>query len=518
MTWLKGFLCGLGLAVGAGGIVAAPTSRTLLFVDDHDILYRAGTQRVFHPFQRYPGNPVIPGALPWQGMVAWMSVYRDPASGKYQLWYQAYPGGAAKDKTRRSVVAYAESDDGEHFRNPNLGLFDFNGDRNNSIVLLSNPGSHDRYGAAVIVDERAADPARRYKMAYYDFSIADDGVERPGLSVAFSPDGIHWTKYPHAPLIRTYYAGTDQPVPFVGEKGREWAVPLTMSDALDAIYDPHYDRFVIYGKMWINGPDGGLGWKHGMGRIESTDFIHWSPPQLILTPDDEDPSYVEFHTAPVFYYNECYFGMLQILNRAVGGGVIDIELALSRDGFDWKRPMRKEYVLPRGAAGAFDAGSMFPCATPVFLPDEIRFYYGGYSKGATSHSMDSTWKTGIGFATLPRDRFAGVRPVALSDQPTLHQPLKNIGQITLKPMRLGPGTKLTLNADVSKGSARVELLNEAGYRIPGFSREESRVIKGDSLRHEVVWEGHPLSSLPAGMYCIRIHLDNAEAFALTVSK
>jgi hypothetical protein len=70
-----------------------------------------------------------------------------------------------------------------------------------------------------------------------------------------------------------------------------------MADALDAIYDPVREVFAIYGKMWIDGPDGGMHWKHAMGRIESKDFIHWSRPQLLLAPDDQDPAWVEFHTS-----------------------------------------------------------------------------------------------------------------------------------------------------------------------------------------------------------------------------
>jgi hypothetical protein len=283
---------------------------------------------------------------------------------------------------------------------------------------------------------------------------------------------------------------------------------------VDAIYDPRRGMFAIYGKMWIDGPGGGMGWKHGMGRIESKDFIHWSQPRLILTPDDDDPSYVEFHTAPVFYHDDCYFALLQILNRAVGGGVIDIEMALSRNGLDWQRPFRKQFALAR-APGSFDGGSIFPCATPVVLKDEIRFYYGAYSGGATGGD-DYAMTSGIGFATLPRDRFAGIRPDLKSDQPTLPQPLKNIGQITLKPIELGSGTRLSLNADASKGTIRVELLDERSYRVRGFSAEDAEPIRGDSLRHAVKWKGRAFDRLPPGRYLVRIRLDNAEAFALDV--
>ena len=38
---------------------AASGSRTLLLVDDHHVLYRSGTERVFHPARLNPTNPVV---------------------------------------------------------------------------------------------------------------------------------------------------------------------------------------------------------------------------------------------------------------------------------------------------------------------------------------------------------------------------------------------------------------------------------------------------------------------------
>src|SRR5256885_10736985 len=55
-----------------------------------------------------------------------------------QLWYQAFAGDAARDKTRRCTVCYAESPDGLNFTRPVLGFFDFNGTNDTSIVLVAN--------------------------------------------------------------------------------------------------------------------------------------------------------------------------------------------------------------------------------------------------------------------------------------------------------------------------------------------------------------------------------------------
>ena len=505
----------LGLFLSCAAIlVASAASRTILLVDDGDVLYRSGTRRELLPFRRFKDNPVIAAReKPWEIAIGWMSVCRQPDTGLYQLWYQAFSGNRAKDPTRRCVVCYAESKDGVHFTKPDLNLFDYNGAPGGNIVLVANGGTSDRYGSSVIVDPNDPDPARRYKMAYYDFT-KDDGQERPGLCVAFSPDGIHWTKHPQAPLLRAFYGNYEEPVPFTDEKGRPWSVPLSISDATDACFDPIRRVFAIYGKMWIDGPRGGMGWKHGMGRTESTDFIHWSPPQLLLTPDDQDAPELEFHTAPVFWHAGRYFALLQDLNRGKGGGVIDIELGVSQDGLRWERPFRKPFVLARSEGRQFDSGSILTCSTPVILENEIRFYYGGYSGGATGDD-DYSLTSGVGFATIRRDRFAGVRAEERSAQSSLRKPLEHVGQITLKPVDLGAFHRLTLNADASTGSGRVELLDEGGRRIRGFSKDECVEITGDSLRHKVGWAGQPDGTLPPGRVMVRVHLQHASLFAVT---
>jgi len=493
-------------------------SHTVLLVDDHDILYRSGTERILTPFKRHVDNPLIAShEYAWEVALAWNSVYRNPDSGVYQLWYQAYTGDQLAQRTYDCATCYAESEDGIHFQKPMLDLYPFQSAKQSNIILIGNGGYSYKYGNYVVVDPAGKDPNRRYKMAYFDFA-GEGADETPGLHVAFSPDGIHWTKHPTTPLSPIAYGrgGLGSPVPFNDDQSEPWHRPLTMSDALDAMYDPVRDVYAIYGKMWIDGPGGGMFWKHGMGRIESRDFIHWSRPELVLTPDDDDPPHVEFHTAPVFYHAGCYFALMQILDRANGGGVINIELAVGRDGMHWQRPFRTPYVLERSEGNQFDSGSIFTNATPVILDDEIRFYYGAYSGGATS-ADDRGHVSGMGLASIPRDRFAGIRTQAISDQATLPEPLAHVGQVTLKPIDLTGYRTLTLNADAShQGKIQVELLDASGYRIRGYSKEDAVDITGDQLRHPVRWKESHLQDLPDGSYMIRIHLERATVYALTL--
>ena len=482
---------------------ASSDARTFLLVDDHDVLYRPGTRRVPHSLTRYPGNPIIKQREnPWEGAIAWNSVRHNPDTGTYQSWYQAYSGSSAREKTKRCVVSYAESKDGLHWVKPSLGICSYNGIHKTNIVLVGNGGNSVNYCCSVVFDPRDREPDRRYKMAYFDWSY-DRGQEYPGLSVAFSPDGIHWRKHPQAPLLRASYGDLGDPLPYHDQAG-PWTVPLAMSDALDAIYDPPRGSFAIYGKMWTDSPEGRMYGKHGMGRTESKDFVHWSRPQLLLTPDEFDPSYVEFHHSPVFYYNHCYFALLQILNRPVGGGVIDVELAVSRNGLDWNRPFRNHFFLARSGGPQFDSGSLFVNPMPVLLEDDFRFYYGGYSAGATG-GPEFPQISGIGLATLRRDRFAGLRPI------------ERVAQITLKALSLTGRQSITINADASAGTVLPELLDADGYRIHGFAETDATPVIGDSLRHPLRWRDKQISELAPGQYLLRLHLVNAEVFAVTVS-
>ena len=518
--------CGLTQAIAADESQSA-AGRTLLLVDDHHVLYRSGTRRLLHKAERRALEPIIAETKPWELAIGWTSIYRHPATGKYQLWYQAYAGKRTSDKKLECVVCYAESDDGLTFTKPELDLFPFENEAKTNIVLIGSGLYGDRYCNSVLVDEREKDPLRRYKMAYYDWSLRDGRIEA-GMHAAFSPDGIRWTKHPQGPLYQTRYGGRGiQPVfadedPFVetpvtGKPPRkEWRYQHTMSDAVDVFYDPRREVFAIYGKTWLDSPLGGGAWKHGIARTQSKDFVTWSKAEFILGPDDRDAPDAEFHTAPVFFHNGCYFSLNQILNRR-GGGSIDIELMTSRDGDKWDRLYREEFFMSRSGSDLYDGRAIFTNSTPVILDDEIRFYYGAYNQTPIGGVQDNSGRrSGVGMASIPRDRFGGIRPLAKSDQTTLRRPVENIGQVTLRPLDMAGCRELTVNADAAQGSFRVELLTDSGYRVRGYTQDDCPPLAGDSLRHAVKWNERSLADLPPGKYLLRLHLNNAAVYALTL--
>ena len=296
-------------------------------------------------------------------------------------------------------------------------------------------------------------------------------------------------------------------------------MPLSISDCIDLIWDPERNVYAVYSKTWLDGPDGKY-WKRAVVRTESKDFIHWSKPQLVMAADEFDihnPADeigqnkdgggikgVQFHSGPAFYYNDMYFSMLQVMFPGGGIGNMPIELAISHDGYKWDRPFRNTFFLPPlDDTSKFDASVIWSNATPIILKDEFRFYYGAYSNPWGEFSPYENTVSGIGFATIPKDRFAGIEPMA------------EIGQVTFKALDLSNCQNISINADAAKGSIRVEILNEDGYRVRGFSKDDAIEIKGDSLRHSVLWTNKNISGLAAGKYRIRVHLEKAKIFALT---
>ena len=488
------------------------TTETLLFVDDHEIMYRGGTRRVLHPPVRHPGNPLIAGRdKPWEVALAYNSVYRDPDSGRYQMWYQAGALGAAPDRAHQCVVCYAESEDGLHWDKPNLGVHAFGEEKDTNIVLIGS-GLGSRYGCSVVVDPGDSGD-RRYKMAYYDHGYDASGQVCAGLFVAFSPDGIHWHKYPddsahpdraassHRPVLAYWGAWYGDRIPLADEIGAEYGV-LRPSDALDAIWDPNLRRWVIYTKIWLNTPEGTYAWKRGVGRVTSEDFLHWSDLEVVLYPDEFDPPGMEMHHAPVFYHQGCYFGLMQRTDPQVRGGIMDIELVISRDGLRFERPFRDEMFIPLAAGGEreWDGGSIFSNATPIRLEDELRLYYGGYSQG-TLTADDTRHISGVGLATLQLHRFAGLRPLQYS------------GVVSLKPRDLSRYRTLRLDAEINQGRILCEITHRSGFRVRGYTREEAvPVVPGAPVQ----WREKSLEQLPPGEYMLQIYLQNAEVFAATL--
>jgi hypothetical protein len=261
---------------------------------------------------------------------------------------------------------------------------------------------------------------------------------------ATSPDGIHWAASA-APVLTAYFGDAGVPVPLAGTPEPQqcvtrgcctcWNLPATVSDVQALTYDPIRRGWSVYHKMWIDGPDGSLGWRRAMGHSFTADFGNWtqSHAQLLVAPDEEDapplsrladqsssrvPS--DLHGAAVHYHAEAglYIGRMMVyyVSTATDSEVIQQELIISRNGIDFERPFRSSrgapFFLARNPSpDAFDHSIVIASNGngPVAVEQdggrmEDRFYYAGLNVAFHGHGTNS----GVGFFSQPTDRYAGV--------------------------------------------------------------------------------------------------------------
>ena len=177
-------------------------SRRELFVDDFLVERLAGgaTLRLHHP---EPREIALVHDAPWEGSGSiYHSVFKD--GGIFRMYYKGMQLDVSKEKvginSHPPFCCYAESDDGIHWRKPELGLHEFNGSKANNIVIASGKLGAlnvDAGAPAVLKDENPAAAAdARYKAFMHS--------SKPNGLIAFkSPDGIHWSPMTDAPLLVT---------------------------------------------------------------------------------------------------------------------------------------------------------------------------------------------------------------------------------------------------------------------------------------------------------------------------
>lgn len=490
-------------AFGAG--VPVIGGKKHLFLDDSLIGSADGVRRVIHPARKHPGNPVIAETEPWEaGAISLFgSVLRE--GGRFRLWYLC--GGK---------LCYAESRDGLDWIRPALDIVQIDGRKTNILLQGSREGTaqpgilpYFREVFGVFRDTRDADASRRFKMGFLSIQENYSGPredpfhkgQRRGMGVAASPDGLHWR------LLNN------------------WATEITCDGGTHWMFDEARKKYVLYGRTKSIAPEldrawGLTGipelpiepathawfkrrhWGRAVARTESEDFLNWDlkdPGQapVVLTADVYDPPGSEVYDLMAFPYGAAYVGLVKVYRRLPNREeVLDIELAASTDGIHFTRVGDRTPFIPVGPVGEWDRfNHSLPTNAPLEVGDELRFYYGGRSRRHSRYDGKDTGQiTGIGLATLPRDRFASL--AASFDG----------GTVITRPVRLEGGV-IHLNAKASFGEIRVALLDSSGNVLAA-----SAPVRQDSLDVPVAWEtGRTVTGMPV---CLRIQLVNAHLFAV----
>ncbi|MEA3365663.1 MAG: hypothetical protein U9Q79_08495, partial [Candidatus Hydrogenedentes bacterium] len=226
---------------------AAIGSRLELLVDDYliETLSGGAALRMHHPI---PREVVLDHNEPWEGSgTGYHTVFQD--GPLYRMYYKAWHLDVQESGVKMphdTVAAYAHSTDGIHWVKPELGLFAYEGTKDNNIVWMGK-GSHD---FTPFKDTRpGCPPDELYKAVGY-------GREPSGLYGFKSADGIHWSLIQEGPIMTGYAFDTQN---------------LVFWDSVRKEYRAYVRDFSKSGYQGIR----------GIRTATSKDFITWTEAQWL---------------------------------------------------------------------------------------------------------------------------------------------------------------------------------------------------------------------------------------------
>jgi predicted GH43/DUF377 family glycosyl hydrolase len=447
-------------------------ARLVLFVDDGDLLTTHKVTRRVHPARKYPHNPILCAEEPWEGegVLPSATVLYDNERMLYQLWYHGYQ--ALSPREERFSLCYATSLDGIHWQKGPLGQIAFNGNRANNLVM---PWGDARLGdviSATILPTFTRDSLACYAMIYVGASI-----HNMGLCLASAPDGLQWTDAADNPV----YGNNQEPV----------------GEVVYCLPEPAVERVAAYYRIPLRAQP-----RATLARMESHDLRHWGNRRAILTTDNQDPADAELQGLTPFRYGDFTLGLLWVYRRH--SGLMELQLAASRDGLTWARVGDRLPFLSVGGPGAFDQQAIVRATMPIVVGNELWFYYAGAEAAATQRAAP-VYR--IGLATLPLDRFVALAADASE------------GSVTTKAFLCSDQTQLLLNAVVNPGGyIQTEVLDEAGQPIAGFTREQALLFEGSVIAERVQWAERPdLASLVGRRVHLRFFLRHAALYAFRLA-
>jgi len=471
-----------------------------LFIDDYIIGELNGAEKILNQPVKHAKNPLIVPDQPWEknGHHANGTVMYDEQERIFKMWYTFWIPDKQKKGAHIGGYGYATSTDGVTWQKPQINK---KSGQTNRIVP---PKTKGFIGVSVFKDPMTTDPQRRYKMFYNE---KPDGTAKTWrTSVAYSPDGIHhWTPDPNLPLI-----------PFSDTQTH-------------AYWDTQRGRYVGY--LRYGPPNTRL-----ISRIESEDFVHWSPKVTVIRRSKMDnPLSTKHYGMRIMPYERVYIGLLSAYHgetiqpipkeKEAWMDKLETQLAFSRNGLtwlrvgkhgaiphhelskdrDWKTVAEQASFIPYGEhKKAWDWGNIYAFQTALVVGDEIRTYYTGIGAHhwGSYHGDPDPPPSGVGLATLRLDGFVSINA-------------EKQGTMTTKPF-VFIGDTLEVNANAAGGSIQVEALDPEGKVIEGFAKKDCTPITTDSVRHVLKWKGssdcHLIQARPIKL---RFYLKKAKLYSFT---
>ena len=453
-------------------------ARRELFVDHLLVDKMTATSLQLHrPVDR---GPVLQFDQPWEGaFCAYVTVIK--AQDKYQMFYRGHAAGTDKDNSQ--ATCYAESSDGIAWTKP---MFDYfpRPDHPKTNIILTNAGVVTHNFSPFIDTKPGVPDDQRYK--------AVGGYNDVGLLAYTSPDGIHWRKLAEQPVltreqVNTKFAFDSQNVPF-------WSAAE--------------GKYLLYYRLYKDK-------KRRIARVESDDFLHWSNPTLMEYERDGQPAPIEElytnQTAPYFRAPQLYVSTAArfMINRQVittqqaeaihvdpkyFHDTSDAIFMTSRGGNVYERTFMTAFVAPGIGAENWVSRTNYPALNVVQTgPTEMSVYVNQNYGQPTSH---------LRRYSLRLDGFASV-----------HAEYDG-GEMLTKPLKFD-GSQLLLNFSTSApGGIRVEIQDEAGQALPGYSLDDCREIIGNDIERPVSWKGGDLAGLAGKTVRLRFVMKDADLYAM----
>jgi hypothetical protein len=337
----------------------------------------------------------------------------------------------------------------------------------------------------VWLDHFEKDPARRYKL-----SISVDEQ----LTLYGSADGLQWTK------IGTSGRAFDRSTFFYNAFRRKWVFSVRGSYRNDRVRYYHEGADFLGAASW-----------------HESDLVLWTAADRLDPVRPGWASRAELYNLDAVSYESMLLGLFSIWRGepAEREKINEICLGYSRDGFHWSRPDRQAFIGVSDHVGDWNWANVQSAGGGcVVVGDHLYFYVSGRSgvPGTNGPGRSST-----GLAVIRRDGFASmerlpgdtrVRPASLGPDATL----------TTRPIRFS-GSHLFVNADLTRGDLRAEVLDVDGRVIAPFTRDNCEPLHGDGTRMAVRWRsGESLRALAGRTVRLRFYLTFGRLYAFWVSR
>ena len=459
-------------------------SRRELFVDDHVVEKIEGDARL-ELQQPAPREVSLVCDEPWEGNTsAFYTVFPDvDASGAaiYRMYYRgSHYDTKSSQQTHRQLTCYAESKDGIHWAKPNLGLFEFEGSKENNIVW----GGAGGHCFTPFKDTNPnCPPEERYKALsqVHKTGKADHAVRGEMTAFAYtSPDGIHWTIS---------------------------ARPLITKGDFDsqnvAFWDPHAGLYREYHRARIlRKPDGEL--VIGVSRAAegirsimtgtSKNFLNetsWSDPSPLEFTDHIGDQHM--YTSAVMSYPRAPQILIGFPTRLLPeqGNRVEPILMASRDGRTfkrWDKPVIPEEAPEdrKGNRSNYMAWGLLPTSGN----DREYSVYASENYLSTTHTRLRRFLYRV-------DGFVALRGGELG------------GQLTTRPLNVAGG-QLEINYLARPGGhVRVEIQDAGGKPLAGFAAADCDPLDGDEIAKMITWKAEgdgPFAERP-----VRLRFDVKDA-------